>query len=194
MSVKKPPEINASSMADIAFLLLIFFLVTTTMDVDSGIPRTLPPFIKDVESIEVNKRNVFTVLINSADMLMINGKQGDLKTLRSDVKDFLTPRFPDDIRFPQVEEIEIDGIGKYYKCKGVVSMQNDRGTSYEMYIHVQNELAAAVTELRDELSVKHFGMKFKDLSEKDSEMAKSIQSAIPMSISEAEPVELGGNK
>ncbi len=189
---RKPPEINAGSMADIAFLLLIFFLVTTTMDVDSGISRTLPPYQEVPKEDEINKRNIFVVLINSADMLLVNGKPGDLRQLRRDVKDFLTPRYPDDdIRFPQVEQIEIDGIGKYYKSKGVVSMQNDRGTSYKMYIHVQNELAAAVRELRDDLSVKHFGLKFDELLKIDETKAKSIQSAIPMSISEAEPVELG---
>lgn len=190
MASRKSPEINAGSMADIAFLLLIFFLVTTTMDVDSGIPRTLPPPLPkdEIKPPPVKKRNIFTVLINSADLLLVNGNPGDLKRLREDVKEFLTPHYPDDPNFPEVTEINLPGIGKYYKSKGIISMQNDRGTSYKMYIHVQNELAAAVNELRDDLSRRYFGMKFNKLEEVDANKAKSIQEAIPMSISEAEPV------
>lgn len=195
---RKIPEVSAGSMADIAFLLLIFFLVTTTMDVDSGIARTLPPPVDEsVKPPKLKERNVFIVLINSADQLLVNQKIGNLRTLRRDVKDFLTPTFsgnaaaPNVDGHPEVAEIEVDGIGKIWKSKGVVSMQNDRGTSYKMYIHVQNELAAAVGELRDEMSKKYFGMTFKELLDKDSDKAKSIQKAIPMSISEAEPVSLG---
>jgi hypothetical protein len=198
MAAKKPPEINAGSMADIAFLLLIFFLVTTTMDVDSGIPRRLPPPVEDKqEKPEVKKRNVFVVLINSADQLLVNNKPGDLRRLREDVKEFLIPVYSGDPAHPSVEghpevkEIDVPGIGKYWQSKGVVSMQNDRGTSYEMYIHVQNELAAAITELRNDVSKQYFGMDFKMLQEKYPNKAKAIQKAVPMAISEAEPVSLG---
>ena len=198
MAVRKISEINASSTADIAFLLLIFFLVTTTMDVDSGISRRLPPPVNKHDKIPpVKKRNIFVVLINSADQILVNGKPGNLRLLRKDAKEFLTPVYsgnhaaPDVDGHPEVTEIEVEGIGKIWKSKGIVSMQNDRGTSYKTYIHVQNELAAAVAELRDEMSRQYFGMDFKVLLDKEPDKAKAIQKAIPMSISEAEPVSLG---
>lgn len=195
---RKVPEINAGSMADIAFLLLIFFLVTTTMDVDSGISRKLPPPVdKNVKPPPIKERNVLIVLINSADQLLVKGNIGDITTLKRDVKDFLTPVFsgnpnsPDVDGHPEVKKVDIEGIGTFWISKGIVSMQNDRGTSYKMYIHVQNELAAAVSELRQEMSKRYFGMDFETLLEKDPDHAKSVQDAIPMAISEAEPVSLG---
>lgn len=198
MAKRKISEINASSTADIAFLLLIFFLVTTTMDVDSGISRKLPPPVDPTQKIPpVKKRNIFVVLINSADQILVNGKPGNLRMLRSDTKEFLTPVYsgnhaaPSVDGHPEVTEVEVEGIGKVWKSKGIVSMQNDRGTSYKTYIHVQNELASAVTELRNEMSNQYFGMDFDALLKKEPDKAKSIQKAIPMSISEAEPVSLG---
>ena len=190
--VRETPEISAGSMADIAFLLLIFFLVTTTMDVDSGIVRKLPPPIIDQPDAEVIKRNFFQVLINSNDQLLINEKPGNMADLRREVKKFLTPHVPDNPYYPETKVEEIDFIGTYHKSKGIISMQNDRGTSYKTYIYVQNELASAVRELRDELSKQHFGMDFKTLLETDEEKAKAVQKAIPMPISEAEPVNFGG--
>lgn len=194
---KLPPEISAGSMADIAFLLLIFFLVTTTMDVDSGIMRKLPPPLPpDAEIDDVKKRNVFVVLVNSADGLYVNGKVGNLATLRKDAKDFLTPRpnMADNTRFAETKEIEVDFIGKHYRTKGIVSLQNDRGTSYEMYIKVQNELAAAIHELRDDLAKQTFGLSFNELLDtKNDEQIKAIQKAVPARISEAEPVDYSNN-
>lgn len=200
--IRETPEISAGSMADIAFLLLIFFLVTTTMDVDSGIMRKLPPPIEEPDDVKVKQRNIYTVLINSADMILITVKgqeprTGNIKTLRSDVKEFLTPHYPSDPRFPEVEAIDLEIRGSkttYYKSKGVVSMQNDRGTSYEIYIHVQNELAGAVRELRDDLSKQYYDMPFQELLKKDELAAKQIQKAVPMAISEAEPADFGGDK
>ncbi len=196
MAARETPEVSAGSMADIAFLLLIFFLVTTTMDVDSGIVRKLPPPLPPdmPKPPEVIKRNVYQVLINSSDKLLINKKPGSLADLRRDVKEFLTPHFPDNPNFPETKVEDIDFIGTYNKSKGIVSMQNDRGTSYSTYIYVQNELAAAVRELRDELAKQYFGMDFKTLLETDKDKAKAIQKAIPMAISEAEPANFGGNQ
>jgi biopolymer transport protein ExbD len=199
MSKRLPsPEINAGSMADIAFLLLIFFLVTTTMDVDSGIARKLPPPLDiKIDPPKVKERNVLVVLINSADQIMVNKRPSTIKRLRTETKEFLMPTYsgnmaaPDVDGHPEVEEVEIEGIGKFWKTKGVVSMQNDRGTSYETYIHVQNELAAAVAELRNEFSKKYFNVDFNTLLDKYPDKATAIQEAIPMSISEAEPVSLG---
>lgn len=194
--VRETPEISAGSMADIAFLLLIFFLVTTTMDVDSGIVRKLPPPLPEnaPDPPKVKERNIYSVLINSGDMILVNGKLGNMDYLRNDVKEFLTPHVPDNPKFPQTEAEEIDFIGTYNKSKGIISMQNDRGTSYKTYISVQNELAAAVRELRDDLSKQYFGMDFEELLNTDEEKAKAIQEAIPMAISEAEPANFGGNQ
>jgi biopolymer transport protein ExbD len=184
-------EINAGSMADIAFLLLIFFLVTTTMDIDTGISRRLPPPVEDDQDIpDINERNIFKVLVNRNDQLLVRDKPGDIRSLRSDAKDFLAIHI-DNPAYPIVEEVEIPALGKVYVSKGIISLKNDRGTSYNMYIQVQNELAAAVNELRDELSMKHFGVKFSDLV--NQERIEAIQKAIPVAISEAEPENVGGN-
>lgn len=184
-------EINAGSMADIAFLLLIFFLVTTTMDVDTGIARILPPPPDPTQEIpDVKERNIFKVLVNRNDQLLVRDKPGDIRLLRQEAKDFLSIHI-DDERFPEVKEEEIPLLGKVFVSKGIISLKNDRGTSYDMYIQVQNELAAAVSELRDELSVRQFGVPFKDLVNEDRK--KAIQQAIPISISEAEPENVGGN-
>lgn len=184
-------EINAGSMADIAFLLLIFFLVTTTMDVDTGITRKLPPPITDDTEIDIKERNIFKVLVNSADMLLVEGKPGNLRNLKEDTKYFFTnPN--DDPDLPEKKLEEIDGLGEIWVSKGVVSLKNDRGTSYDMYIKVQNELTRAFQELRDELSMEEFGQKFSDLV--DQSKIDAIQSAIPIAISEAEPEDVGGNK
>lgn len=185
-------EINAGSMADIAFLLLIFFLVTTTMDVDSGIMRKLPPLPDPtVEPPPVKKRNTFVVLVNAADQLLVNGKPGSIESLKEDTKEFLANPY-DKEDLPEKRLEVIDYIGEYPVSKGIISLQNDRGTSYDMYIQVQNELATAIRELRNELSMQKFGVKFTAL--KDEELVKAIQKAIPVPISEAEPKDVGGTK
>jgi len=178
-------------MADIAFLLLIFFLVTTTMDIDTGISRKLPPPPDpNVEIPDVKKRNMFTVLVNRNDRLLVNNRPGDIRTLRSEARDFLSIHL-DNEEYPEVKEEEIPFIGKIFVSKGIISLKNDRGTSYDMYIQVQNELAAAVNELRDELSMRTFGVKFADLVKQ--EHIEAVQQAIPIAISEAEPENVGGN-
>jgi biopolymer transport protein ExbD len=192
-------EINAGSMADIAFLLLIFFLVTTTMDIDTGITRRLPPPPpKDQKDIKVKVRNVLKVLVNSRDKLMVNGEPTDIIFLKDKAKEFLinpnlkNPKSPENMPEKRLEPENIPLLGgDVYISKGIVSLKNDRGTSYDMYIQVQNELATAVRELRDDLSKAFFGMEFDQLS--DEEQVKAIQKAIPMAISEAEPEDIGGN-
>lgn len=187
---KKIPTINAGSMADIAFLLLIFWLVTTTMDTDTGIVRRLPPPpVDDVKPPDVKERNVFNVLVNKSDRLFVDGKFGDIKTLRSQAKEFLSnPGNREDL--PEKKMENIPGIGEYPISKGIISLKNDRGTSYDIYIQVQNELTAAVNELRNDLSMQKFGVKFNDL--KDQDLIDAVQKAIPVSISEAEPENIGG--
>lgn len=189
---RKTPELNTSSMADISFLLLTFFLLTSSIDTDLGLSRKLPP-IPDITEPPppIKDRNVFVVLVNAYDMLLVEGKPGNINTLRKDAKNFfLNPNNDPKLSEKKLEEIDL--IGPYEKSKGVISLQNDRGTSYEMYIKVQNELAAAVNEMRDELSLKQFGVKFEDL--KDEAQSKAIQKAIPVAISEAEPKDIGGTK
>lgn len=185
------PEINAGSMADIAFLLLIFFLVTTTMDVDTGITRKLPPPLETEEQeIDIKDRNIFKVLVNSADRLLVEEKPGDIRTLKAEAKEFfLNPT--DDENLPEKQEMFIPALGDIRVSKGVISLKNDRGTSYDMYIKVQNELAAAFNEMRDEMSRQYFGVRFDQLV--DTAKINAIQKAIPIAISEAEPEDVGGN-
>lgn len=184
-------EINAGSMADIAFLLLIFFLVTTTMDVDTGISRRLPPPVTDDTQIDIKERNIFKVLVNSSDMLLVEGKPGNLETLKDETIYFFTNPARDP-ELPEMKLETIEGIGDVWVSRGVVSLKNDRGTSYDMYIKVQNELTRAFQELRDQLSVEKFGTKFSNLV--DQAKIEAIQSAIPIAISEAEPEDIGGNQ
>jgi biopolymer transport protein ExbD len=188
---KKTPELNTASMADISFLLLTFFLLTSSIDTDLGINRLLPPPPVEQLDVQIRQRNTFVVLINAYDQLLVRGKPGDIKTLRKDAKNFILNPY-NDPTLPEKEIIEIDNIGSYHVSKGVISLQNDRGTSYSMYIKVQNELTAAFNEIRNELSMERFGSKFEDLKDPDKQLA--IRTAVPMKISEAEPKDIGGRK
>jgi len=184
-------EINAGSTADIAFLLLIFFLVTTTMDVDSGITRRLPPPEQpnQPKPPPIKERNVYIVQINSYDQLAVEGDLMHVSKLCDGVKKFITNPGNND-NLSEKKEKENILFGKINISKGVVSLQNDRSTSYARYIQVQNELVRAFNELRDELSMRKFGMNFKELENEDQ--IKAIKEAIPVTISEAEPKNIGG--
>jgi biopolymer transport protein ExbD len=188
----KSPEINAGSMADIAFLLLIFFLVTTTMDVDTGITRKLPPPVENNEDqADVKDRNVLKILINSRDRLLIDGVPGDISMLKDKAKDFMTPH-PNNDEYPETEEKYFEALGRnLLATKGIISLKNDRGTSYKMYIAVQNELAKAFNEMKNELSQDVFGIKYSELVTADK--IDAINEAVPVRISEAEPEDIGGN-
>jgi biopolymer transport protein ExbD len=190
-SKREIPEINAGSMADIAFLLLIFFLVTVTMDVDTGISRKLPPPVEDNSSVDLNQRNIFEVLINSANQLLVEGKPGNMATLKDETKHFfLNPDNDPDLPEKKMEHIDL--IGDVEVSKGVISLKNDRGTSYETYIKVQNELTKAFQEMRDEFSVEKFGTRYDKLV--DPAKQEAVQAVIPMAISEAEPEDVGKTK
>lgn len=195
MARRQTQEINAGSMADIAFLLLIFFLVSTTMDTDSGIVRKLPPMPEEQqdEQVDVKERNIFVVLVNRNDQLLVEGELMDISTLRQAAKDFIVNP-ANSIDLPAKEVVEIKFFGPMeLTTKHVISLQNDRGTSYEMYIAVQNELAAAYNELRDGLAMRKFGMKFSELKGEDwEEQRDAIEDVYPMRISEAEPKNVGG--
>jgi biopolymer transport protein ExbD len=184
------PEINAGSMADIAFLLLIFFLVATTMDVDSGLSRRLPPWIDQTteKPPEIKKRNVFTVLINANNQFLVQNEWGNIKELRKKAKEFIeNPN--NDPSLPEKEMKNIPFFGEYPVSKQVISLQNDRGTKYEVYLKVQNELVAAYNELRQELAKKKFAKDYEKLTE---EQRDAINEIYPQRISEAEPKNLGG--
>lgn len=185
-----PSEINAGSMADIAFLLLIFFLVTTTMDIDSGLTRKLPPWLNEDQPPPppIKERNVLVVLVNAQNQLMVEGEAMDITQLKEKAKKFIKSD-PNNPELPEFKYIEIPFFGKYPVSKQVISLQNDRGTSYDMYIQVQNELVAAYNELRDELAMQKFGKPFSKLSK---EKQKAIQKIYPQRISEAEPKNIGG--
>jgi biopolymer transport protein ExbD len=179
-------------MADISFLLLTFFLLTSSIDTDMGITRKLPPpATNDDTKADVNKRNVFTVLVNKYDGLLVQSKPADISQLKDKAKEFLANASNRE-DLPEKKSVDIPGLGQYMVSKGVISLQNDRGTSYKMYIQVQNELAAAVVELRDELSKQRFGAPFSKLVEQSQ--IDAISKAIPVSISEAEPKDVGGTK
>lgn len=184
---RKTPEINSSSQADIAFLLLCFFLMTTSMDVDYGITRRLPPPVEqNDDDVKVKERNVMNVLINKNNRLMVNGRPSDVSLLKDDAKQFMTPR-PGDETAPEVETKSIELLGDVLMSKGVISLQNDRGTSYAMYISVQNELARAFNELKEELAWRHF---HKHLDQLNEDQTKAVNEAVPVRVSEAEPVEI----
>ncbi len=191
MSKRAVPEINAGSMADIAFLLLIFFLVTTTMDVDTGIIRRLPPPVENnQENVDVKERNVMKILVNSRDQLLIDGERGDIRMLKDKVKDFMALH-PDNPDYPEVKVKYIKELGKdVMLSKGIISLKNDRGTSYGMYIQVQNELARAFNEMKDETSLQMYGVKYNQLV--DDKKIKIINKLVPVPISEAEPENVGG--
>ncbi len=186
------PEINTGSMADISFLLLTFFLLTSSIDTDQGITRKLPPPLDPMNpppNIDIKERNVLKVLVSKSNALLVQGKFIDIRDLKITAKNFLAnPQNSTDL--PEKEEKDIPGLGKIMVSKGVISLKNDRGTSYDTYINVQNELAAAISELRNDLSKQKYGVKFSDLSEAKSD---AIAKAVPIAISEAEPENIGGN-
>ena len=187
---KNIPEINASSQADIAFTVLIFFLVVSTMDIDTGLVRMLPPMadpkVKQ-EDIKVKERNLLLVFVSGSGSIMAGGKVISLSALKDKAKEFiLNPT--NDKRLPERKDTKIDmpdgSKWVYPVSEGVISLQNTRDTSYQVYIQVQNELTRAFNEVRDEVAMSKFGKIFNDLGEEER---KVITKAIPMKISEAEP-------
>ena len=182
---KKMPEVPAASLADIAFMLLIFFLVTTTMDVDSGLERRLPQWVeeKQDEEVDVKERNVFVVLVNRNNDLLVENEWTNISELREKAKEFMANP-ADDESLPEKEPKEIPFFGEVMVTKGVISLSNDLDTKYGTYIAVQNELVAAINELRDELAKSKFQKSYSDL-EKDQQDA--IRDIFPSRISEAEP-------
>ncbi len=190
---KKVPGLNSSSTADISFILLIFFLVTTSMDTDMGLARRLPqppePNQEDAQ-IDVKERNVLNVRLNAAGNLMVNHDFIDINQLRARAKEFIENK-NNLSTLPEKHAKNIEGLGQCFVTdKHVISVQTDRGTPYNVYFLVQNELVAAYNELRDELAIAKFGRPYARLNEDDQ---VAIRTYYPQKISEAEPKNYGGN-
>jgi len=186
---RKLPNLNTNSTADIAFLLLCYFLMTSTMGSNNGLQRRLPPMPNQEQKAQdqkVNRRNIIIVRVNSQDRLFAGSEATTVAQLKDKIKQFLTNP-TNDPNLPEREMKDIAGYGQYPVSKGVISLQNDRGTSYKAYIAVQNELVKAVNELRDEFSTKTYGKPFANLTEDQQTVVKNC---IPQNISEAEPKDI----
>ena len=185
MARRKIPEINAGSMADIAFLLLIFFLVATTFDTEYGFNRKLPPKPdpNTPPPPPIKDKNLFKVVTNAKDQLLVEDEEMKVSELREAAKAFL----------------DNNGDGSCEYCNGaryanssdnpnkaIVSIQNNRGTSYKFYITVQNELGAAYTELRNKYSQSKFNKNYYDI--KSKKRRKEVRSAYPQKLTEPESV------
>ena len=198
MAKRAAPEVNAGSMADIAFLLLIFFLVTTTIETDSSISRKLPPELDENQPPPpvIKERNLFTVIVNSNDELLVEDEVMQLKDLRAAAVAFLD-NGAEDCSYCQGAKAENSSTNP---TKAIISLVNNRGTSYKRYIAVQNELVAAYNELRDREAQSRFGEPFVSMgqryndprtSDRDKERLKprieEIRELYPEKLSEAEP-------
>jgi len=196
MAKRAAPEVNAGSMADIAFLLLIFFLVTTTIETDSGISRKLPP-IQDLETPPppLKQKNIFEVVVNKNNQLLVEGELAELKEVRQAAIDFLDNNGDGSCTFCRGSK---NPASSDNPIKAVVSLNNDRETNYGTYIAVQNELVAAYTSLRNREAQRLYNRSFEQM-EKDykdvnnpenktklKEKLKVIKEMFPEKLSEAE--------
>lgn len=168
-------EIDGSSLADIAFLLLIFFLVVTTIDVDTGIGLQLPPIPDDTEPPPVRERNLLNILVNAQGMVLMDEEPTSVSVVREKVKDFVDNNGVD----PDLSESPDDAI---------VSIKTDRRTPYNIYIDMLDEVMGAYAELRDQASLNRFGVPYSELDNNSVER-EEIQEMYPKKISIAEPDE-----
>lgn len=180
------PEINAGSMADIAFLLLVFFLVATTMNKDIGIQRKLPS-AENSTAGSISQRNILTVLVNSNDRILVNDEYLNISEIEERAKLFIDNNGKKQCNFCKGKQ---KSSSSDHPSKAVISLQNDRGTSYKTYVAVQNELTAAYNNLRNELAETKYSKAFEDLNKKQK---REISEAYPMHISEAETMNLASN-
>lgn len=187
MKIRNLPSVSSGPMADIAFLLLIFFIIATSIENEKGIIRKLP--IDSGDELNTKKRNTFLVRINNENKLLVQNNEMPLSELRHATKEFIeNPACKENL--PEKEIININPIGNIYVTKNhIISLQNDRGTTYAAYIAVQNELTAAYNELRDEFAQKQFGKAFAEL---DDGYKEAVEKVYPLRISESEPKEIGG--
>ena len=195
---KTGPGLNQSSTADISFILLIFFLITTSMDTDMGLARRLPrPPEENQEdaTMDIKSRNILYVRMNAAGQLWVKDEMEsgfeDLRNLRNRVKEFVKNE-KNLSKYPEKHVKNIDILGQCFVTdKHVISVQTDRGTPYAVYFEVQNELVAAYNELRNELSKQKFGRPYDALGDEEK---VAVRAYYPQNISEAEPKKYGGQK
>jgi biopolymer transport protein ExbD len=147
-------------MADIAFLLLIFFLVTTTIEVDSGINRKLPPIEESEEDVIIKQKNIFTVLLNGKDQLLVEDELMELKDLRAAAIEFLDNGGDGSCNYCSGKK---DPKSSDNPDKAIISLKNERETTYKTYIAVQNELVAAYNELRNKRAQSQYGQSFTEM-------------------------------
>jgi len=207
MARRSAPEVNAGSMADIAFLLLIFFLVTTTMEKDKGIARQLPPIQEnDIIPPKIKEKNLFIVLVNKNNQLLVNEAPMELGNLRQAAIDFLdnggaSSNSPEYCSYCKGNRKPTSSVNPN---KAVISVQNDRLTTYNTYIAVQNELVAAYNFLRNRESQRLHGWDYteakKDMGlgrfkgkakDQMNKKLKEIQLMYPLKLSEAQAKKTG---
>jgi hypothetical protein len=203
MAKRSAPEVNAGSMADIAFLLLIFFLVTTTIETDSGLNRKLPPMEDQVDPPIIREKNIFTVVVNKNDQLLVEEELTDIKDLRSLAVAFLDNGGGVGEEACDYCQGERDESSSDNPDKAIISLKNNRETSYKVYIAIQNELVAAYNELRNREFLRLYpsvGLNFVDAQKKYDDPRTSadfaaelepkldvVKAMFPQKLSEAEP-------
>ena len=203
MAKRKAPEVNAGSMADIAFLLLIFFLVTTTIETDSGINRKLPPMEDQIDPPIIREKNIFTVVVNKNNQLLVEESLIDIKDLRGLAVEFLDNGGGSGEEACNYCQGNRDSRSSDNPDKAIISLKNDRETEYKVYIAVQNELVAAYNQLRDREFTKIYPnerMSFVEANKKYSDPRTTpkvkaalkpkldvIKQMFPQKLSEAEP-------
>ncbi|MDP6878322.1 MAG: biopolymer transporter ExbD [Bacteroidota bacterium] len=163
MARRSSPEVNAGSMADIAFLLLIFFLVTTTIETDSGISRKLPPIEEDQEDVIIKQRNIFTVLLNGKDQILVEDELMVLEDVRAAAIEFLDNGGGTGEDGCDYCKGDRDPSSSDNPDKAIISLKNERETSYAAYISIQNELVAAYTHLRNIRAEDLYGESYEEM-------------------------------
>jgi hypothetical protein len=204
MARRENSEINAGSMADIAFLLLIFFLVTTTMDVDSGIARKLPEKSEDTPEVTIKEKNVLDITVNRKNQILVEGTDFvQVTDIRRIAMDFIDNggglSSPKDGKEGQPCDYcngAKNPASSDHPTKAIISLQSDRGTTYGMYVSIQNEIEASYNELRNRLSLEKYKRSYNDLladykdngSESLKEKIDFLKGSYPQIISEPEPI------
>jgi len=188
LDIKKPPTLNAMQTADMAFIMLCFFMMVTKMGSEFGLIRQLPPWVEhnpNDKGDKINERNVLVVRINAQNMLMVNGQYMEMSQLRERTKEFFDINNVGD-KYPEKITEELPFLGPFTINKtAVVSLMNDRGTAYRTYIQAQNELTAAINELRNEFSLQRFATKYDSCTPEQQDVIGN--QVYKMAISEAEP-------